>query len=194
VAFAAGAGPRAVRAQTDDAGAVVLALESARARGDLEAALDQFADDAVVTVQSRSTRAFAGEDQVRVFLQSVLLQAKPLMRSNLHVDGPLVTWTERDEQPRQTFDARVQAIVRSGRIVSLLFQLSDPFGAAAAAPEAGREVPAATWPVAFGLGGLVMLVLAFTLPPRRRESPSALQGRLLVAMRRPTADRERRAA
>jgi hypothetical protein len=171
-------------AQSDDAGAVVNAFESASAQGDVEAALDHFADDAVVTLQTRSTQAYAGRDQVRIFLQAVLLRSRSLMRSTLHVDGPLVTWTERDEQPRQAFDARVQAIVRSGRIVSLLYQLGDPLGLSAAPVESGRELPTVTWPVAFGIGGLVMLILAFSLPPRRRESRSALQGRLLVAMRR----------
>src|SRR4051812_4893381 len=84
----------------DGAGAIVDAFEQARAAGDFSTALAQFADDAVITVQSgRATQVFAGRDQVRAYLLSVAMPARSLMRSAYRVDGPFVRWTERNEGP-----------------------------------------------------------------------------------------------
>src|SRR5690349_5529393 len=103
-------------AQTsNDSETVVDQLAQARTGGDVERAMALFADDAVITIQSgRATQVFAGSEQVRAYLRSVLMPTHVLMRSVYRVDGPFVRWTEREEHTTLTLDATVQATVQSG--------------------------------------------------------------------------------
>jgi hypothetical protein len=196
--FIASATPAAAQ-QVDPTAAVVDSFERARAAGDVNAAMAQFADDAVVTVQSgRATQVFAGRDQIRAYLLNLAMPSRALMRSAYRVDGPFVRWTERNEDTTRTLDAVVQATVQSGRISTLLFQQSEPFGSSMPTAATTRvadqqhEAPSLAWAAA--LGSAFMLVVGwFFRPRRRRRSASQLDGRLLQAMRQ-SGWRDREAA
>jgi hypothetical protein len=186
--------------QVDPTAAAVDSFERARAAGDVNAAINQFADDAVVTIQAgRATQVFAGRDQIRAYLLNTAVPARALMRSAYRVDGPFVRWTERDEDAAKTVDSVVQATVQSGRISTLLFQQSEPFGGSLTtaattrvAAEQPSEAPSLAWAAA--LGSAFMLVVGWFFRPRpRRQSVSQLDGRLLRAMRQ-SSWRDREAA
>jgi hypothetical protein len=162
---------------------VVDAFERTRSGNDLDGALAQFNDDAVVTIQSgRTTQVFAGRDQVRAYLTGVA-SSRALMRSTYEIDGAFVRWTERDEDPSQTFDATMQATIQNGRISTLLVQQTQGF-AAPATPRgsvAPRQTPSLAW--ALGLGSALTLCLGLVFRPRQRSSQSRLDGRLVNGMR-----------
>jgi hypothetical protein len=190
--FAASATPIAAQ-QVDPTAAVVDSFERARAAGDVNAAIGQFADDAVVTVQAgRSSQVFAGRDQIRAYLLNMAMPSRALMRSAYRIDGPFVRWTERDEAPQQMVDSMVQATIRAGRITSLIYQQSEPYGVqsapARAAANQPAQVPSLAWAAALASTGLLLVLLCSR--PRRRASRSELDGRLLAAMRQSSA-RER---
>jgi hypothetical protein len=184
-----------VAAQTDDPAAVVDAFQRAQSDGNLDQALLQFADNAVVAVQGMQAQTFIGRDQVRVYLQTIGLEFQPIMRSSPRVEGARVSWTERDQGTTQTVDAEVQVIVFSGRIISMLYRTGTPFGVAsqaAAEPDRTRELPSAAWPVGLAIVGIGLVAL---LSRRPRAAPSQLDGRLLTRMRHFRADAgERKAA
>jgi ketosteroid isomerase-like protein len=178
-------------AQAPAPSAVVESYERARAQGDVDAALATFADGAVVTVQGRDAQSFTGRDQVRVFLQTLGLEFQTIMKSAPHVEGTVVSWTEREQAPRQSVDAQVQAVVSAGQITSLRYVQGEPFGgftrpappAPPAAAPGPRELPSAAWPAALALVCLTLLVLVFGRP-RGQASRSELDGRLLSSMQR----------
>ena len=191
VAQLVGAPPVSAQQTSDGDRAVIEAFQKARAARDLNRALAQFNDDAVVSVQTTTaTQVYAGRDQIRAFLQTVALPRQTLMQSGYRSDGTFVRWTERDEDRSQSVDTAVQAIVDSGRISMLVVQQSEPFLGSAAAG-AGASVPSLAWPAALGM--LLMLYLGFVFRPRRRRPTSELDGRLLRAMRQAHADTDRAA-
>jgi hypothetical protein len=187
---------------------VIEAYQQARAAGDVDAMVAQFADGAVVSVQGRQTQTFSGRNQVRVYAQTLAVQYRAITRTVPHVDGMLVSWTEHAQiwQSQQTVDAHVQAIVSSGRIISMLYSTAEPSngsiqagsasaGSAAAKADRPRELPSATWPAVLAGIGFVLLGLAFGLP-RRRTTGSQLDGRLLRSLQRPriVGDEKQKAA
>ena len=184
--------PTVMAQESGDAdSSVVEAFQDARAAGDLNGALAAFNNDAVIAVQTaRTTRVYAGPNQIRTYLQSVLLSQQTLMHSGYRSDGTYVRWIERDEAPGQSIDATLQAKVESGRISMLVVRQGEPF--LSGAPSAGdattqsAEVPSLAWPAALGL--ILMLCLGFVYRPRRRQRASELNGRLLRAMRQAHLD------
>jgi hypothetical protein len=192
--FGLGAAPALAQALVDP-NQVVEGFEIARGAGDLDAAMAQLADDAVVTVQGRTTRAYAGRSQVRMYMETFGVRFQTIMRSKPLVEGNRVTWTERDEYASgQAVDSTVIAIVTGNRISSLIYRNSDPFGGPPTASKAGataqaRELPSVTWPAALALLGFGVLALVFGRP-RRRASQSQLDGRLLFALQRQRAEGE----
>ena len=186
-----GAQPAMAQADGGADSSVVEAFQDARAKGDLNGALAAFNTDAVIAVQTtRTTQVYAGQDQIRAYLQKVALPQQTLMHSGYRSDGTYVRWTERDEDPRQSIDAALQATVESGRISMLVIRQSEPVlsGAPAArdTTEQAAEVPSLAWPAALGL--ILMLCLGFVFRPRRRRPASELDGRLLRAMRQAHVD------
>jgi hypothetical protein len=182
---------RAGLAQTpppDDSQQVIAAFELARGAGDVDATLAQFADDAVVTVQGRTSRSYEGKEQVRKFLQTVGVQFQTLMHSSPLMQGDSMTWTERDKNKQVAFDATVVATVRMGRITSLIYRTTEPFGSTlgtqqVALEQAPAELPSFAWAAGLALVGLALLAVVFGRP-RRPASQSQLDGRLLLELRR----------
>jgi hypothetical protein len=171
-----------------DPGGVVEAFERARGAGDVEAALAQFADTAVITVQGRTIQTYAGPTQMRAYMQAIGTRFQIVLRSRPIAQGSTVTWTERDQFMGQTLDATVIAVVSGGRIVSLTYRDNQPDAsrsALAAAPGSSRprQLPSLAWPAGLALLGIASLAVVFGRP-RRKASRSELDGRLLVELRR----------
>jgi hypothetical protein len=183
----------------DDAQQVVDRFELARGAGDVDTALAQLGDAAVVTVQNQtSTRSFTGSVQLRSYLQNIGTHFQTLMRSRPAVLGNTVRWTERDQVDGQPLDATVVAVVSAGHIVSLTYRDSDVAGSpgrlAALNPrQQPTQLPNAAWAGGLGILGLAMLGFVFSWP-RRKGSRSKLDGRLLLALREEFEDRGKQAA
>jgi hypothetical protein len=181
-----------------DPASVVEAFERARGAADVDAALAQFADTAVITIRGRTTMTFAGATQLRSYMQSIGTRFQIVMRSRPLVQGSTVTWTERDQFSGQTLDATVVAVVSAGRIVSLTYRddLSDASRSALAAGVGNaqpRQLPSIAWPAGLALLGLGCLAVVFGRP-RRKATRSQLDGRLLIELRRERERSEKKAA
>lgn len=175
---------------------VVETFEAARGAGDIDAALAQLSDTAVVTVQNQtSTRSFTGSVQLRTYMQSIGTRLQTVMRSKPLVQGSSVTWTERDQVGSQVVDATVVAIVSSGQIVALSYRDtgSSATPAQVAMTSKPRQLPSFAW--AGGLVGLGLVAIGVMFGwPRRKASQSQLDGRLLVALQRERNRDEQKAA
>jgi hypothetical protein len=171
-------------AQAAEPQTVVEAFDHARSSGDVDAALAEFADNAVVIVQGLSTQTFLGKDQIRTYLSTNGVRVQMLMRSTSRVDGTSVTWIERDQAANQTIDATYSVVVENGQITSLQYRANTIFGAstgaAGPAPQEPRELPSAMWPAALSFLGLVALLV---MSRRPGQSDSRLTGQLLSRMR-----------
>jgi hypothetical protein len=187
-----------VQAQTDSPSKprepqqVIGDFERARAGRDVELALSEFTDDAVLTVQSQSVRSYIGKDQIRIYLQAFGVQFQTLTRSTPIVQGAGVSWNERDEFQHQAMSASVFAVVREGKISSLIYRQGTFDSSLRTAPQVS-DVPTLVWPAGIGLIGLLLLGLVFRR--RRPASESQLGGRLLLQLReRNTPEQRRKAA
>ena len=171
---------------------VIEAFEQARSAGDLDSALAQFEDDAVIALQGSASVSYHGKDQVRTYLHTFGVQYRTVLRSTPEVQGNTVTWTEHDEIEHHAWDMTVLAVVRSGYIASLWYHQSEPGSVAPQATGQRRpgELPAVTWLGLLGLLGMLLLGLV-SRRPRQHGSASQLDGRLLRALR---SRHERRAA
>jgi len=68
----------------------------ARNRGDIDAALTYFADNAVI---SQRNTTFSGKDDIRKFLEGVAARSRFIVVSDRMISGNRVTWTERSGTP-----------------------------------------------------------------------------------------------
>jgi len=179
-----GAPARPVAAQVSDPPVVIDAYERARDAHNVDAALAQFADDATITVEGGMPQAFAGRDQIRRFLAVVVSHSAPRLTSSRHVVGNTVTWTERDQgQLLAMLDLSVEAVVRDGKIHSIVYRLGPPpppppSSAATSVvptPLLGAAFVGAVSLLAIGL----RMVLAGSRPTR---PPSRLRGHLLAEL------------
>jgi hypothetical protein len=166
---------------------VVDSFELARGAGDVDGAMAELSDTAVITVENQtSTRSFTGSVQLRTYLQSIGTRFETVMRSRPIVQGSSVTWTERDQFGSQIVDATVVAIVSSGQIVALSYRDSEsptaPGMVSMASPKP-LQLPSFAWAGALVGLGLLGIGLLFGWP-RRKASQSQLDGRLLVALQR----------
>jgi len=177
-------GPTGIFAQVMDPPVIVDSYERARNQRDFDAALNYFADNAVVRLEERSGTSFTGKADIRRFLQSIQREP-PQITSNRHVVGNTVTWKERVRGQAQTsVDLSVEAVVQEGKIVSLLYRIAPP-AQPPAAPQADApaRVPAAAVATALVLLGGALLVAA-SLGSRRAASNSTLRGKLLTGLAR----------
>jgi len=156
--------------------AVVDSYERAWAQHDVDGALAHFADNAVVTLHVARTRSLTGRQQIRDFMQS---GSAPVLTSNRQSDGAVVQWSERTEDSRftTTRDVTVQAVVRDGKIQSLVYRPGRMVGAEAPATSNITPQSAGLALGAVLLLGLGLLSLATIRP--RVCSRSKLSGRLL---------------
>jgi hypothetical protein len=170
----------AAHAQGANPSAVVSRYEDAWGDRNINAALNEFADDAVITLHDARTRTLSGSYQIREFLEAASLGAAPALTTAPHVDGTTVTWSERTEANGQVLSSAeltVQAVVEGGKIRSLVYRPGTlARGPSSAATEMTPE-SAATALAALVLFGLGLLSLATAGRPM--GSGSHLRGRLV---------------
>jgi hypothetical protein len=105
-----------------DPSVVVNGFEQARNQRDVDAMLTFFADDATLT--DRTQRVYRGRDEIRGYFQQLAARGRglTLATTNLRVNGPEVSWTERP--PTQNgggFEIGVDAMIRDGKIRSMAY-------------------------------------------------------------------------
>jgi hypothetical protein len=174
----------AAYAQGSSPGAVIYSYEHALGQQDIDAAVSQFGDDAVITLQDARTRNVSGPEQIRELLVGAGFQGAPVLTSTRRVEGDTVTWTERTERQGELLtgsDLTVQAVVRDGKIRSLVYRPGVLVRGAGPGTEVSPE-SSATALLALVLLGLGLLSLASVRP--RVRSGSTLRGRLIGSLRR----------
>ncbi|TME99595.1 MAG: hypothetical protein E6I52_15455 [Chloroflexi bacterium] len=174
----------AAHAQGASPGAVVNSFEHAWGQHDLDVALAQLADDAVITLQDARTRRLTGRPQMRDFLERAGLHSAPTLTSARHLEGNVLTWSERTEGQGQVLsssEVTVQPVVQDGKIQSMVYRPGTlvrglDLSATEVTPESA--VTAVAGLLLFGLG---LLSLATARPHVR--SGSRQRGRLLSHLR-----------
>jgi len=167
------------RAQGLSPSAVVNRFERAWAQRDLDTALGLLASDATIILQDSRTRSLTSPQQIREFLRAANLRSAPALTSTREVEGNTVTWSERTEGPGQVLggtDLSVQAVVREGKIESLVYRPGTMVRNANPAP---AEVTPES--AAMALGAVLLLGLGLlSLASVRNHSLSGsnLRGRL----------------
>jgi hypothetical protein len=161
---------------------VVDSYERAWGQNDVDAALAHFADSAVITVQDARTRSLTGREQIREFLQTAALQAAPVLTSSRQSDGGRLMWSERIEgQVLSAKEVSVQAVVKDGKIQSLVYRPGRMVGAQSpAAPSVTTES------ASLALGAVLLLglgLLSLATVRSRVHTSSNLQGSLLRDLR-----------
>lgn len=184
---------------------VITAYEMARNRRDIDGALANFADNAVI---SQRNTTFSGKDEIRKFLDSVSIRSRFVVVSDRRVAGNHVTWTERsgtvspDQQQQQQvrppamwgqspngpvglqngLSITVEAVVQDGKIQALSYI----FGGQAPRPDPAIE-GRAQLPAAYGLAAVLIVLCGLLMVASlgiRRAAPvaSSLQGRLIPSL------------
>jgi hypothetical protein len=175
----------AAHAQGGNPSAVIFRYEDAWGSRNIDAAVEEFADNAVITLDDARTRTLSGTYQIREFLQDAGLGSPPILTSARQVDGSTVIWSERTEvngQVLSSAELTVQAVVEDGKIRSLVYRpgtlVRGPGGGlgGSAATDMTPE-SAVTALAALLLFGLGLLSLATARPSHR--SGSHLRGRLV---------------
>jgi ketosteroid isomerase-like protein len=159
-------------AQVSDPPVVVDAYERARSGQDVDAATGLFADDAVLRVEGRQIQQFTGKDQIRGYLLLLVARSSPRVTSSRHVVGNTVTWTEHDAA-----DLAVEAVIRDGKIRSLVYRPAPAVGSSDAVP-----IPLLAAAAIAVLCLLTIAVHARVTAPARAglASASRLRGRMLA--------------
>jgi hypothetical protein len=172
----------------NDPSSVVAAFEAARNRGDIDAALAYFTDDATIT---QRTSVFTGKDDIRRFLQSASARGRTVQVTNRRGSGGQVTWLERPPQGQNLnpFEVSVQAVVQDGKIKSLVYNAAIATARSDTGADGRGELPAL-----LGLGAVLLVLsgvvlVASTNIGRPGMSQSRLRGRLLHDLRGWRAER-----
>jgi hypothetical protein len=166
---------------SSDPGSVVAAFELARNRGDVDAALAFFANDA--TIRQRTT-VFTGRDEIRRFLEGLTSRGRYPAISNRRIEGSRVLWGERTAGTNQNLpETSVEAVVVEGKIRSIVYQGGPITARVQAAVDTRGQLPAL-----FGTASVAMLLLGSVLVAstrfnRRRRIASSLQGQLMDDLR-----------
>jgi hypothetical protein len=173
----------AAAAQGMEPAAVVEAFTRARADRDLESAMVQIADDAVMRVERARPRVVSGKREIRQFFESLSAEPPALLVPAHPLADDTVTWSERVVELRTgSLELTGQAQVQNGKIVSIVYRTGRAVSTGESAAGPGRPLPAASMMVGgVGLFGVGLLSLATVRS--RRASGSYLTGRMLAALR-----------
>jgi hypothetical protein len=135
--------PGIAAGQSSDPDAVARAYETARTRGDPDALLALFADDAVVT--DRLGHRHASMAEIRRLLQLATSRGQALAITERRVTGDHVSWVEQAATPDLNFAFAVDAVVQGGRIRSLVYRDYAPNALGAEPLAAGTPLPPSLW-------------------------------------------------
>jgi hypothetical protein len=172
----------AAAAQGMEPPVIVGAFTRARAEQDLDAAVAQFAENAVLQVDRGRIRSFAGRDEIRGYIENINVEPAILLVPVRHLADDTVTWSERVLDKRSgTLELTGEAVIENGKIASLVYRtgrltLVDGQTALAVAPllPSGMMVSGVAL---FGVG-----LLSLSTIGSRRASGSRLTGRMLAAL------------
>jgi hypothetical protein len=173
---AAGAQIRTQSSQTGEPAAIVTGYEMARNRGDIDAAMSYFADDATITQRNTT---YSGTDEIRRYLEASTGRGRFVVVSNRRLNGVQLTWSERPAgQNVNGFEQTVAAIVQDGKIKAIVYNGSLPAARTEVSADGRSLMPA--------LLGLAAVILVFsgailvisTGLPHPRVPQSTLRGRL----------------
>jgi hypothetical protein len=174
----------AAAAQAMEPPAVVDAFARARGDQDLNAAVIQFAEDAVLRFDRGRTRQFNGKAEIRNFFEGMSAQPPTILVPARHQANDSVIWSEAVLDSRfGMLELTGEAIVQNGKIISLVYKA----GRAPNDPElpaslAAQPLPSSGMMVGgVGLFGVGLLSLAGVRS--QRASGSRLNGRMLTALR-----------
>ena len=159
---------------------VIDAYESARNRGDMDAAVALFADDAVVIDSAGATHR--GRQQIRLLLQPGANPDWAAEVTDRTTSDDIVVWTERVGVHGTARSLRVAANVRGGAIMALAYGGRDmlPY-------DTSNAVTAPVLPAAYGLAGVLFALLgslgvvAVSTP---HPADTALRGSLFAHLQR----------
>jgi hypothetical protein len=163
--------------QGSEPAAVITAYEMARNRGDIDAAVAFFADNAVISQRSTT---FTGRDEIRRYLQNSTGRGRFVVVTNRKTNGNHVSWVERPAgQNVNGVEVAVEAIVRDGKIRALSYNSGAILTRLEPAVDGRAQLPAVV-----GLGSVVVVLssvvlLASTGLGQARGEESSLRGRLL---------------
>jgi hypothetical protein len=163
--------------QGSEPASVITAYEMARNRGDIDAAVAFFADNAVISQRSTT---FTGRDEIRRYLQNSTGRGRFVVVTNRKTNGNHVSWVERPAgQNVNGVEVAVEAIVRDGKIRALSYNSGAILTRLEPAVDGRAQLPAVV-----GLGSVVVVLssvvlLASTGLGQARGEESSLRGRLL---------------
>ena len=166
--------------------AVLDALLAARNARDIDTALALFTDNATI---SDRAQMYSGREEIRRFLQTIGSRGRNVLAVSRNVRGERVTWTERFSGAQSGPDVRVEAVIREGRIRSLVYA---PLGNSARvepSPAAGSLPPLLAPGVVLVLVAGVAVVMSIGGAPRQTAAgrPS---GAMVAGLRAWTAARK----
>lgn len=173
----------AAAAQAMEPPVVISGFTRARADMNLDAAVSQFADDAVVQIDRGRTRSYTGRDEIRGFFDQLNVEPTILLVPARHLADDTVTWSERVLDKRSgTLELTGEAVILNGKIASLMYRsgrltITDPGPALAEAP---------LLPSGMIFGGIALFavgLLSLSTVRSQRASGSQLKGRMLAALR-----------
>jgi hypothetical protein len=143
---------------------------NARNRGDVNAIVSLFADEATVTWSNG--RSYAGQPEVRRLMQQGIFRGESILIANRRQVGDHVSWDEQVRYPGSTLGVKARAIIRDGRILSLAYGTASLLEGQSEAQSARTGFPALTGfgAVAIVLVGAFTLLLACTQPERGSAS------------------------
>jgi hypothetical protein len=174
---------RAAAAQGMEPPVVISTFARARAEQNLDAAVVQFADDAVLQVDRGRVRSFAGREEIRGFIENLNVEPSVLLVPARHLADDTVTWSERVLDKRiGTLELTGEAVVFNGKIASLVYKtgrLSTTDGAAPAL----AVTP--LLPSSMMIGGVALFgvgLLSLSTVRSQRTSGSRLNGRMLAGL------------
>lgn len=181
--------PGQVAAQGLDPAAVVDAYQAARGRGDVDALARLFADDAALTDPFGNSHV--GKAEVRKWLGTVAARPRTVGVERASVTADRASWFEQVGTGTGSpgFAVSVAAVIRGGRIASLVYRRADS--------QESTEVADArtTLPAPLGVGAvLLVLTLGLAVSSRglHRVTASSPRG-VLIASLQGWAEERRRA-
>jgi hypothetical protein len=173
--------PAVAAAQGADADTVARAYEAARARGDLDALVSVFGDDATVT--DRLGHKHAGRDEIQRLLHLATSRGRALAITERTVSGDHVFWVEQAATPDRNFAFIVEAVVKDGHITSLEYRDRGPQVVSAEQTPSGSLLPSS---LGLALPLFVLVVVVTILSRQTSHAPTTSRSRtaLLVGLRK----------
>jgi hypothetical protein len=180
-------------AQTPDPLAVLEAYDLALNAGNVEGALALFADDAVLTTRQGQ---FVGKEQIRTWLERLVMQNERIEVAGRTVAGDKVTWQNqffRTDLPglsNDPLEAQAEAVVEAGQIKTFSSILTDEsqakLDAALAEQPAAAPAPEVAAPAQLpNTGGVEASALRLSLVLAVAGGLFLLAGLIMGRLRRP---------